>query len=741
MRAGLRMAARYGITTVVEPQNSLDDLALFQRAREEGELHARVVAALFHPVGTHDDDLDDFAAAARWHSDDWFAVGPLKLYIDDIVEPHTAAMLAPYANRPDTCGRTYYEPDELAEVVARLDARGFQCFVHATGDRGIQVTLDAFQHARRVNGARDSRHQVVHVECLDRADVGRFAELGVVACMQPRHCAPEIVGEWRANVGPQRWRYAWPMRSLVESGAAVAFSSDWNVAEMDPLVGMYTALTRASLDGTQSWVPEERVDVETALRGYTTVGAWANFRDHDRGMLSRGRLADLVVLSANPFEVEPAALLDATATLTVVGGRGRARGVGRRPGDQSGSSGQSASRSRASALSSLIIRARLTSGAPRVTWIERPSTSDESSSGVPHRVVRHEGSSLDAVADDVGEDRAPPGVELVVVARDVGVERGLEPELEPQHPPRVPGTDRGGDVEQLVEAPPRVADPRERDLDGAPVLVLVRPDREHEELDLRREVVATWPTVMPARSATSDMRTLASPRSAIAWPGGSDDQRLALLALVRRVATPTPPSGPANPRARDCVAESRDDGGRTAGRRREDAEVDARTGSAGSRSGGRRRRTRGSRPAPRPTYARVQRCEGVERRRLVGVPVHRHDDGAVGEVVVGEEHTRVRSGVDAGDLERATSRVRGRQQRTEVRLRPAGVRGSRGGRRLSMTCPGGRRRHAVRWPSVPPGPTSEAVPEREPDDRRRPEEVAQTSLEVLPRPRRGCGSD
>jgi predicted amidohydrolase YtcJ len=138
--------------------------------------------------------------------------------------------------------------------------------------------------------------------------------------MQPRHCAPEIVGEWRANVGPQRWRYAWPMRSLIDSGAAVAFSSDWNVAEMDPLVGVFTALTRASFDGSGSWVPEERIGLEAALRSYTAVGAWANFCDHDRGTLSPGRLADFVTLSPDPFEVEPAALLETSATMTVVGG-------------------------------------------------------------------------------------------------------------------------------------------------------------------------------------------------------------------------------------------------------------------------------------------------------------------------------------------------------------------------------------------------------------------------------------
>lgn len=260
VRAGLRMATRLGITTVVEPQNSLDDLSLFLRAREEGELRSRVVAALFHPVGTTDDERDEFADAARWFSDDRFRVGPLKLYIDDIVEPHTAAMLAPYANRPDTSGRTYYEPREFGDLVTSLDGRGFQCFVHATGDRGIRVALDAFAQARAVNGPRDSRHQIVHVECLDAADIGRFAQLGVVACMQPRHCAPEIVAEWRANVGPQRWRHAWPMRSLVDAGAAVAFSSDWNVARW----------TRSSASTPRSPAPRSTVGSPGSPRSGST---------------------------------------------------------------------------------------------------------------------------------------------------------------------------------------------------------------------------------------------------------------------------------------------------------------------------------------------------------------------------------------------------------------------------------------------------------------------------------------
>ena len=178
----LDMAAELGITTAVEPQNSLDDLPLFRKARDEGAMRSRVVAALFHPPGTTSEELDAFAEAKAANDDDRFRVGPIKLYIDDVIEPHTAAMLTPYANRPDTSGDTFYPPDVFAELITALERRGFQTFTHATGDRGIRTALDAVQHARRVNGPRDARHQIVHGECVHPDDLPRFAELGVVAC-------------------------------------------------------------------------------------------------------------------------------------------------------------------------------------------------------------------------------------------------------------------------------------------------------------------------------------------------------------------------------------------------------------------------------------------------------------------------------------------------------------------------------------------------------------------------------
>lgn len=317
----LDMAAQLGITTAVDPQNATDDLPLFTKARDEGAMRSRVIAALFHTPETTPDDLAEFAAAKLAHDDDRFRVGPIKLYIDDVIEPHTAALLEPYANRPDARGSTFYEPKAFADLIVDLERRGFQTFTHATGDRGIRTVLDAVAHARSVNGLADARHQIVHVELVHPDDLPRFAQLGVVACMQPRHCAPEIVEDWRANVGPERWRYAWPFRSLQEHGATLAFSSDWNVAEMDPLIWLYTACTRANLDGSGAWIPDETLDLPAAIEAATLGSAFANFVQDRRGSIQIGKQADLVVLSRDVFADEPAALLETSVEVTIVDGQ------------------------------------------------------------------------------------------------------------------------------------------------------------------------------------------------------------------------------------------------------------------------------------------------------------------------------------------------------------------------------------------------------------------------------------
>jgi predicted amidohydrolase YtcJ len=307
----------------VDPQSYLEDLDVYSRLREEGKLPARLQVALFHRRGTTEDTLKKFDEARQRYKNDWLRVSAVKLYIDDVIEPHTAALLEPYADRPGTRGELDYPPDEFKEVVARLDRMKFQIFIHSIGDRGIRTALDAIEYAEKQNGARDRRDELVHIECLNEQDIPRFKQLGVIACMQPRHCAPDITGQWAKAVGPARWKYAWAFRSLRDSGATLAFASDWNVAEMEPLIGMYTALTRKGLDGKPEggWIPEQTIDLETAIRGYTINGAYANFVEQNRGSITPGKYADLVMISDDLFKLAPEKIKDAKVIWTMVAGK------------------------------------------------------------------------------------------------------------------------------------------------------------------------------------------------------------------------------------------------------------------------------------------------------------------------------------------------------------------------------------------------------------------------------------
>lgn len=320
----LEMATAVGITTVVEPQVPLAEVSLLQRALDEGRLSSRVIAALFHPIDADDAFRRELRAAVdSAPRADRLSFGPVKLYADDVIEPHTAWLLDDYADRPGHRGAPSAPVGVLENAVRELDALGLQTHTHATGDGGVRLALDAIEAAARTNGTRDRRHGIVHVECLSPADLPRFAQLGVVAAMQPRHCSPDLVaGTWMENVGEARWDRAWRLRSLAESGAHVALSSDWQVGEMDPLVGVYSAMTRAGLDGSAAWTPDERLTLDQALRGYTAEGAWAWHAEHELGVLRVGAKADLVVWSDDLYAHadEPAGLLEQQAALTVVGG-------------------------------------------------------------------------------------------------------------------------------------------------------------------------------------------------------------------------------------------------------------------------------------------------------------------------------------------------------------------------------------------------------------------------------------
>ena len=195
----LDMATAFGITTIVEPQNGLDDIALFVRARDEGTLRSRLIAAMLCLPGTSAERLDALEEAKRTYADDRFRVGPIKLYIDDVIEPHTAAMLEPYANAA-TSGDTFWPPEEFAAFLRELERRGFQAFTHATGDRGIRTVLDAVEGCRRATGPADVRHQIVHVECVHPDDVAALRRAGRGGV----HAATPLRARHRGRVARER---------------------------------------------------------------------------------------------------------------------------------------------------------------------------------------------------------------------------------------------------------------------------------------------------------------------------------------------------------------------------------------------------------------------------------------------------------------------------------------------------------------------------------------------------------
>ena len=319
----LELASSVGITTIIDPQVAIEEIDWFERARDEGQLNAYIHLALFHPPGTSAAEVAAFEQVRdSYNNDSDIKVPALKLYIDDVIEAETAALFEPYEGSTDNVGELFFDPDEFNNIITDLDARGFQIFVHAIGDRGINTTLNAFEIALKTNGKPAAPHQVVHVELLQESDIPRFAELDVSAAIQPRHIFPWPVSQWQLSVGDARHKNAWPLQSMHEAGARFAFSSDWNVSEMDPLIGIYTAVTRQSLDGMPAggWYPAQRIDVATAIRGYTLDGAVSNGIANERGSLEIGKFADMVVLSEDITAINSAGIVDVRVLQTIFAG-------------------------------------------------------------------------------------------------------------------------------------------------------------------------------------------------------------------------------------------------------------------------------------------------------------------------------------------------------------------------------------------------------------------------------------
>lgn len=311
----LTAASGYGITTGFDVQVPLETLEGYEQLRNRNALPVRIRAAIYHPRGTSKDTYPAFMNAVAKAHDDWFGVGAVKLYIDGVQETGTAALLEPYSNDPASRGKTVYPVSEYEAIVQELDRRGFQVLTHACGDRGVRIALDAYEKAAAANRMIGRRHRIEHCENLSDRDIPRFAQLGIVPCMMPRHSAPELTRRWRLAVGPDRTEQAFPWKRLLETGAHLAFASDWPVAALNPWVGIQAAVTRTGADGSPSPL---RLTLAEALTAYTMGAAYASHCDTTRGSLAVGKYADLVVLSPDPLEAAPDRLADTRTVATVV---------------------------------------------------------------------------------------------------------------------------------------------------------------------------------------------------------------------------------------------------------------------------------------------------------------------------------------------------------------------------------------------------------------------------------------
>jgi predicted amidohydrolase YtcJ len=326
LRTGMKWANENGLTRVHSAGGDFEELDLFDELRSHGEQTVRFYIAYFlNPPELRSKDLDTIEAARKKYHDEWIDTDAVKMMVDGVIESHTAAMLAPYSDDALAKGKLFWDPQKYMAAVAELDKRGFQLFTHAIGDYGIRTALDAYENAEKANHTQDRRSRIEHIESIDSADVPRFGKLGVIASMQPLHSYPnfDTLNVWARNIGPDRASRAWVWKSIAAAGGRLSFGSDWPVVTLNPWEGVQTAVTRQTTQGKPEagFVPEQRLTVAETIEGYTLGAAYAGRREKTEGSIEPGKLADLIVVSQNLFEIDPHRIVDTKVVTTIVGGR------------------------------------------------------------------------------------------------------------------------------------------------------------------------------------------------------------------------------------------------------------------------------------------------------------------------------------------------------------------------------------------------------------------------------------
>jgi len=326
LQQGIAEANRNGLVRVHSAGGDFEEFELYDELRGSGALTVRMYIAYFlNPPALKPETIETIEEARRRFNDEWLSAGAVKTMLDGVVESHTAAMLAPYADDRSVSGKMFWEADKYKQSVAELNRRGFQIFTHAIGDAAVRLALDAYEQAPQANGSRDARPRIEHIETISSADISRFGRLGVIASFQPLHAYPDedTLNVWVRNVGPERETRAFAWRSVASGGGRLAFGSDWPVVTLNPWAGLQNAVTRQDVQGLPpgGWVPEQRLRMAEAIEAYTLGAAIAGRREKTEGSIEPGKLADLVIVSQNLFEIDPHAVRRTTVLLTMVGGK------------------------------------------------------------------------------------------------------------------------------------------------------------------------------------------------------------------------------------------------------------------------------------------------------------------------------------------------------------------------------------------------------------------------------------
>ena len=314
----LAHAASLGVTATAHMSASWEDLASYRRLERAGRLTLRV--AVYLPLESWRTVADTVGRLGP--GDDWVKIGGLKGYMDGSAGSRTAYFFQPYSDSAGYSGLLQHPEADMRQWIGAADAAGLQIAVHAIGDRANAILLAIYDSVARAHGPRDRRFRVENAQHLRPEDIPLFGKLGVIPSMQPYHAIDD--GRWvQQRIGPERIKTTYAFRTLLDTGAKLAFGSDWTVAPLDPILGVYAAVTRRTLDGKNpgGWVPQQKITVAEALRAYTVGSAYATFDEAKRGVLAPGYDADVVVIDRNLFTLPPDSLDRARVRYTIVGGK------------------------------------------------------------------------------------------------------------------------------------------------------------------------------------------------------------------------------------------------------------------------------------------------------------------------------------------------------------------------------------------------------------------------------------